>query len=213
MTAFTLDVGDDTLTINGAPETQHEATLVLSVLAEVREQWATGFTIEVGSWVYMTEQREVAGDGRRGQWQVLAFQLGQVSWTDDASVALVSLHTQAAVVARTGLASQQCRVDHYVLVHTDLMPRAGRGQPTVYLHRTTAPQEQADGSVASGWFLSPFPPQGSPEPDQLRLIPAGALLDEYSFLVPALLLPQGTVVIFDETGIQKVLDEGGTNRW
>ncbi|MGO2113061.1 MAG: hypothetical protein ACTH31_15760, partial [Pseudoclavibacter sp.] len=105
------------------------------------------------------------------------------------------------------------RVDDLVLVHRDLLPRGDTRPLDLYLHRMRATARRDDGTRDSGWFLGPAGGLTQVNPGDLAFEPALRLLDDYAFIAPALQLPPGCLVLFDDTGIFEVVDADGAERW
>lgn len=220
MHSRTLQVGSDALTIAAqSPEVLDSgADEVLRGLALVRDTWRDGFATELGTWLYSVESRG------SGDWRVQAVrsrargvpetsQVPAATWSDDVTQALVAHGGQASVLECTGLAREKFRVDDLVLVHVDVVPRGARSPLEVYLHRMRARTPRADGTHDSGWYLGAVEGPAQTDPSKLAYIPALELLDEYELIAPALSLPRGTLVLFDDDGIFEVVDADGVERW
>lgn len=226
MHARTRQVGTDTLTISAqSPDVLDAgADAVLDGLALVRDDWRPGFATEFGAWLYSVDPRGASA------WQVQAMTAGddgplepggdavvsrapQAAWTDDATRALVALSGQEAVLARTGLAPEAFRVDDLVLVHVDLLPRGDRSPLELYLHRMRGRTTRADGTVDSGWYLGAVEGPAQTDTSLLAFVPALQVLEAYEFVAPALRLPRGSLVLFDDGGIFEVVDVDGRERW
>ena len=208
---YALHVGDTTLALQSSsqiPSVEKLANFALAQVARASDQWTDGFLVEVGSWVFRLDER----DG--GRWQMQALHGGDDSWSDDATTALEVVDSQFRVLSRVGgLEPTGCRVDSLVLVHDDLLPRGERGAETVELRRRAVSSVHADDTLDSGWYLGPVNAAEVPRPEQLVKRSVGSLLEDYLFVVPALMLPLGTKVNFADEAISSVSDGNGTEHW
>ena len=208
---YVREVGDKTLALQSSstiPSVEKLANFALAQVAQVADQWAEDFIIEVGSWVFRLDER----DGAR--WQLQALQGGDDAWSDDATTALEVVDSQFRVLSRVGgFEPTACRVDSLVLVHEDLHPRGDRAAQTVELRRRAVSTENEDGRIDSGWYLGPVNAAEVPRPDQLVGRSVGSLMQEYLFVVPALMLPLGTVVHFSDEAIISVRGGNGAEHW
>ncbi|GGA62187.1 hypothetical protein GCM10011490_10750 [Pseudoclavibacter endophyticus] len=228
MHSRTLRLDAGTLTIDAqSPELlEDRADEVLGGLALVRDDWRPGFATELASWLYSVVPGAENQHGADGSWQVQALCSARGTetpgveqhpavrrWTDDATQALAALGGQRAVLERTELKAGAFRVDDVVLVHRELLPRGRTGPMGLYLHRMREAVRRDDGTTDSGWYLGPVAGAVQPHPSDLAFVPALDLLDEYAFIAPALQLPRGCLVLFDDAGIFEVVDADGAERW
>ena len=208
---YVREVGDKTLALQSSstiPSVEKLANVALAQVAQVADQWAEDFIIEVGSWVFRLDER----DGAR--WQLQALQGGDDAWSDDATTALEVVDSQFRTLARVGgFEPTACRVDSLVLVHEDLWPRGDRASQSIELRRRAVSAENEEGTIDSGWYLGPVGATEVPRPDQLVGRSVGSLMQEYLFVIPALMLPLGTMVHFQDDAIASVTGGNGAEHW
>lgn len=204
-------VDDKTLALQSSSQitsVEKLANFTLDQVAQVVDQWDEDFVIEVGSWIFRLDER---ADGR---WQLQALQGGDEPWSDDATTALEVVDSQFRALARVGgFEPTPCRVDSLVLVHEDLWPRGDRPSRTIELRRRAVSSENEEGTIDSGWYLGPVDATEVPRPDQLVGRSVGSLMQEYLFVIPALMLPLGTMVHFEDDEISSVRGGNGAEHW